>query len=319
MKKEIGGYLELERFTGEEYHAGLQRMNLGRTALVWLLKKLRCDKIYIPLYNCDSVMNSVQQSGIKVELFSLDDKLKPVLESDFVLGENEWLYVINYYGQLTEDDILEYKKRYDRIIVDNAQAFFDRPVENVPTIYSCRKFLGVSDGAYLSTNIPLDDNLPIDKSMNRVSFLLGRMEDDARTHYSQMLEESNKFAEAVPMKMSRITENILRGINYEAIREKRLNNYRTLHSLLGSENSFTRREPVGPFAYPCLVSNGVSVRKKLASMNIFVPTNWSYLISRAKAGSLEKYWSENILPLPVDQRYGREEMMEIAAAVKQFI
>ncbi|MCQ2546180.1 MAG: hypothetical protein MJ161_01360 [Clostridia bacterium] len=319
MMREIGGYLELEQFTGKEYHQGLYRMNLGRTALVWLLKKLNCSRIYIPYYNCDSVMKSVAAAGVEVERFFLDENLKPILRPDFALGENEWLYVINYYGQLTEDDILDYEKKYGRIIVDNAQAFFEKPVGNIPTLYSCRKFLGVADGAYLSADVPFDDELPTDKSMDRVKYLFGRMEESARDHYSEMLAETDKFADAIPERMSLFTENILRGIDYDRIRERRLANYRILDGQLASVNPFTAREPLGPFAYPCLVENGVEVRKQLAAENIFIPTNWSYLISQAPADSLEKHWSENILPLPVDQRYGEEEMTAVAKAIKRFL
>ena len=36
MKKEIGGYLELEEPAGQEYYPDLCGVNLGRTALLWL-------------------------------------------------------------------------------------------------------------------------------------------------------------------------------------------------------------------------------------------------------------------------------------------
>ena len=38
MKKEIGGYFELEDFGGKEYYPNLYKVNLGRTALRWLLE-----------------------------------------------------------------------------------------------------------------------------------------------------------------------------------------------------------------------------------------------------------------------------------------
>ena len=38
MKKEIGGYMELEEFSGQEYYPELYKVNLGRTALLWLLE-----------------------------------------------------------------------------------------------------------------------------------------------------------------------------------------------------------------------------------------------------------------------------------------
>ena len=37
MKKEIGGYLELEEPAGQEYYPDLCGVNLGRTALLWLM------------------------------------------------------------------------------------------------------------------------------------------------------------------------------------------------------------------------------------------------------------------------------------------
>ena len=38
MKREIGGYLELEEASGKEYYEDLYRVNLGRTAFLWLLE-----------------------------------------------------------------------------------------------------------------------------------------------------------------------------------------------------------------------------------------------------------------------------------------
>ncbi len=38
--KEIGGYLELEEMSGEEYYPDLIKLNLGRNALVFALEQL---------------------------------------------------------------------------------------------------------------------------------------------------------------------------------------------------------------------------------------------------------------------------------------
>ena len=46
MKKEIGGYFELEDFGGKEYYPNLYKVNLGRTALRWLLEGRGYTKIY---------------------------------------------------------------------------------------------------------------------------------------------------------------------------------------------------------------------------------------------------------------------------------
>ena len=62
MKKEIGGYLELEEFSGSEYYPNLYKANLGRTALVWLLRSRKCKKLLLPEFLCDSVIDACAQT-----------------------------------------------------------------------------------------------------------------------------------------------------------------------------------------------------------------------------------------------------------------
>ena len=162
MKKEIGGYLELEEPAGQEYYPDLCGVNLGRTALLWLMEARRCKKIYLPFFLCDSVTGACERSGAEIEFYHMDEGLHPVLE-ERTLPEGEYLYLVNYYGQLTDDKIRKYKKIYGNIIVDHTHAFFQKPLPGVDTLYSCRKFLGVSDGAYLSTDAELEpEKKPLD-------------------------------------------------------------------------------------------------------------------------------------------------------------
>ena len=88
------------------------------------------------------------------------------------LANDEYLYVVNYYGQLTKRKVLELKHRFAQIILDNTQAFFQKPLDGIDTIYSCRKFFGVPDGAYLSTNKRLSEELEIDISRERMALSL---------------------------------------------------------------------------------------------------------------------------------------------------
>ena len=66
MKKEIGGYFELEDFGGKEYYPNLYKVNLGRTALLWLMEARRCKKIYLPFFLCDSVTGACEKSGAEI-------------------------------------------------------------------------------------------------------------------------------------------------------------------------------------------------------------------------------------------------------------
>ncbi len=332
MRNEIGGYMEFERLGGSDMYPDLLKFNLGRTALAWLLEQLGCSRLYVPSYCCDSVAKTAENAGFRLELYHIDEKLQPISDGGGIsLADGEWLYLVNFYGQLTDEKIAEYKQKYGRVIVDNAQSFFQKPVCGLPTIYSCRKFIGVTDGAYLDlgtsnglseeameTAVKRFEALPTDITKDRIGYLFGRLEENARDHYSEMLAQSDKFADAGPMKMSLLTENILRGIDYERIREKRVENYLTLQKLLPTDNPFTVRVPIAPFAYPYYHEDGIALRKAMAAKNIFIPTNWSYLIDNDSASALEQDWSANILPLPVDQRYGEEEMKYLAKMITEY-
>lgn len=320
MSKEIGGYMELEYFRGRELYGDLYKFNLGRTAFMWLLQNIEHKRVFVPEYICDSVPNSAVRAGFEVVSYDLDENLRPVWRGEEP-GPDDIFYLVSYYGQLTRDEILEYHDRFPKLIVDNAQAFYDAPVrlEGIHTIYTARKYFGLSDGAYVASDIPFDeDSLELDKSENRISHLTGRMEDNARDHYSEMLDVSHTFAEETPKRMSLLTENFLRGIDYDYVQKRRVENYKTLSELLPGSNVFTRNMPSCPFAYPYHHKDGVALRKYLAQKSIFVPTNWSYLIKKLPEGSLQYEWSADILPLPVDQRYGEEEMRIIAEAVRSF-
>ena len=318
MKKEIGGYFELEDFGGKEYYPNLYKVNLGRTALRWLLEGRGYTKIYLPVFLCESVTEACEQHGIRISRYQLDAELNVLLPRK-KLGESECLYLVNYYGQLTDEKILAYQKIFGNIIVDHTHAFFQKPLPGVDTLYSCRKFLGVSDGAYLSTDAELEpEKKPLDHSMGRMEHILGRYEYDAGTFYQKMLDNAANYHEMEIRRMSRLTGNLLRTMDYSGIKARREQNYRLLSQLLPSRNAFTGEVPEGPFAYPYYHKNGLELRRWLAGRKIFVPTNWRNILEEFDRDTMEYDWAANVLPLPCDQRYGAEEMQYIADSIREW-
>lgn len=317
MKKEIGGYFQLEEMGKGEYYQELYRVNLGRTALLWLAESRRIQKLVLPYFLCDSVSEVCGEAGIGTEFYHLNEQLEPVYE-ETNLKEGEFLYLVNYYGQLTDQKIIEYKNRYRNLIVDHTHAFFQRPLKGVDTLYSVRKFWGVTDGAYLSTDAELTGNKPEDFSAERMLHVLGRYEKDAGTYYQTMRNNAASYHGMEIRRMSRLTRNLLGAIDYEKAAYVREQNYQSLKNLLPSENPFTGVSPRGPFAYPYYHKNGRELRKWLAKRKIFVPTYWNNVLEEQDPASLEYQWAADILPLPCDHRYGREEMEYIAASIKEW-
>lgn len=241
------------------------------------------------------------------------------MPADFELGADEWLYLVNYYGQLTQEQIRAAKKRYGRVILDNAQAYFAEPLPGVDTLYTVRKFYGVADGAFLATDAPRLMGLLQDESHERMHFLLGRFERSASEFYREYAE-NNAFFEAEDIKrMSKLTENILRGAEDGRIQRQRMENFQQLAAAFDDVNELKLRTPEGAFAYPLLVPNGADVRKRLIAEKIYIPTLWPNVLEDAEEGTRDYRLAKDVLPLPVDQRYGAEEMEYLTKEVRKCI
>lgn len=308
--KEIGGYIEFEHYSRPMLHDDGIKLNCGRNALAYLLKSYDIQKIAMPKFMCDSCDEVLKDT--KVRYYSIGTDFKPVLDS---VNIGEWLYVVNFYGQLSEGYLLSLKERYN-LIVDNAQAYFNEPIAGVPTIYTCRKFFGVADGAilYSDKKIPVEER---DESFERMHFLLGRFERSASEFYSEYVDNNHIFAHESIKRMSALTENLLRGIDYKEVCMRRIENFTYLDERLSSINKLKLSVPNGPFMYPLYLENGAEIRKQLQAKKIFIPTLWPAVFNLCEDGELEYDMAKNILPIPVDQRYGVEDMGYIINEITQ--
>ena len=165
-QKEYGGYIQLDNFTGQEYYHGPQilALNSGRTALRFLIRAREIKNLLIPSFCCDTVREACEAEGISWEYYATGPDLRPKLAG---IGEirsagnerddgrdnfphpDQWLYLVNLYGILTDEEIQTIHRHYPQMIADYTHAFFQRPLPDVDTLYSCRKFFGVADGAYV--------------------------------------------------------------------------------------------------------------------------------------------------------------------------
>ena len=304
--KEYGGYIEFENYHGNMLHEGAISLNCGRNALAYLCEAKKIKKLYLPYFLCSSVPNLCKKIDVEYGYYHINGKFEPIFNQ--VLGEGEWLYIVNFYGQLDNDYLTAWKQKYSRVIIDNAQSYFQMPVEGVDTLYTCRKYFGVADGAFLYTDAKLNRELPQDESFERMHFLLGRFERSANEFYSEYVANNKLFATEPVKLMSRLTENILRGIDYAGVAKRRQENFEFLDAELRNMNELKLKSVHGAFMYPFLIQNGATVRKELQKEKIYIPTLWPNVMEECLRNSLEYCFAANILPIPVDQRYGIEDM-----------
>lgn len=311
--KEIGGYIELDTYTGSMLHDDGIKLNCGRNALEYLIISKGIKKLLFPKFMCVSCDEILRRNNVSVRYYSIGMDFKPLsVDRD----EDEFLYIVNYYGQLSIDYLLSLG---DNVIVDNAQAYFNEPIDGTDTIYTCRKFFGVPDGAILYTEKKLETELPRDESFDRMHFLLGRYERSATEFYSEYVANNDFFYNEPIKKMSKLTNNLLHGIDYEFVCNRRRENFQYLDKQFKSINKLDLIVPNGAFMYPLYINNGAEIRKELQKEKIFIPTLWPSVSEVCDENELEYDMANNILPAPVDQRYGIDDMNYLIGEIQKCI
>ncbi|MBR2402442.1 MAG: hypothetical protein IKB01_06725, partial [Lachnospiraceae bacterium] len=70
-----------------------------------------------------------------------------------------------------------------------------------------------------------------------------------------------------------------------------------------------------PYIYPLNV--GKNIKKELVEEKIYVPTLWGHIAENGDKNSWEYELAENTIFLPLDQRYGMDDITYIINCVKE--
>jgi hypothetical protein len=318
--KEIGGYfaLELPQSRVSFLHSGGILLNSGRNALEYILRSISdIRRLWIPYFTCDVILEPIIKLEIPYVFYNINEQLE--IATDVQLQTGDYLLVTNYWGiKDTYVDILS-RKYGKQLIVDNAQAFYAVSDMNIKTIYSPRKFVGVPDGgiAFIDNGLEIDV-LEKDVSYERCSHLLKRMDLGANAGYLDFKKNSHKLANQPIRRMSNLTETILSSVDWENIRKKRIRNFQILHAALSASNNIiipSIETFACPMVYPYL-SKSSMLKKKMINNKIFVATYWPNVLNWCNPMMVEFMLADNLMAIPIDQRYTQKDMENIINLIK---
>lgn len=310
-RRAIGGYFELEIDGGNtSFHPDAISLNTGRNALEYVLKARKIEKMYLPYFTCEVLLEPLKKLKIPFEFYVINKQLEPVFDFSVLENEDGFLYT-NYFG-LKDNYIKRLSLLCKQLIVDNAQAFYSKPHHNAPTIYSARKFFGVADGAYLYCNEKLEQVFAKDISHDRMSHLLIRKDISAEAGYSSFAANDKLLENQAIKAMSSLTAAILGAIDYEHTAKRRIENYSLLDIALKESNQLSLNLEIEsvPMVYPYW-SRDKNLRQRLFENKIYTATYWTNVKNWCKEESLENRLTDEVVYLPIDQRYGIEDMNTI--------
>ena len=320
MEKEnkgIGGYFgfELAGKCHTSYHPEALALNVGRSALSYILFNRRYRMLYLPDYTCEVIKKTALSiPSLEIRYYGINEDFDPIELPDKIEQDEAILYT-NYFALKSKTIQKLFEKYQYQLIVDNAQAFYAQAIEGVDTFYTARKFFPVPDGAYLYTsNVSGYTSLLQDVSYDKMSHLLTRTDVSSEFGYADFQAVERTFSEAPVSKMSNLTKSLLSCLDYELIRKKRLENFLYLHSRLSRTNdleisdSVSTESDFAPFYYPYRTKTR-NMREYLISQKVYVPKFWTSVDCVRNSKALDLV--EEIIPLPIDQRYDCSDMEKI--------
>ncbi len=318
--KSYGGYLPLElgEICGPYHNYGelnQKCFNTANAAIKYVLENVKHKRIYISKYMCPDVINTVMNYAVEVLFYDIDERLMPVNVPD---EEDNLIYVTDFFGimgERTNDYINGIKKA--SVLHDLSHAFFKKPImrKGVYNVYSLRKFFGVCDGAYLiGKELPSQE---VEQTMGSdyASYLLKSLEQGTNVAYQEK-GEVDDYLYNHPSGQSLLSKKICETIEYGRIRNIREKNLEMYQDAFGSFNQIEIEENVCPYIYPLNVHK--NVKNELVKKKIYVPTLWNNEYTKID-DTREYYLSEYTLFLPLDQRYGQDDIGYIINEVRKSI
>ena len=318
--KAIGGYFEL---ADKDCECGRMPVdgiafNTCRNALEYIIQQLSdVKRIFVPCYTCEAVIEPLKRLHVEYEFYHINEQFE--IAENFEIGEGDYLIANNYFG-IKDAYIAELAKKYgDKLIVDNAQALFAPVLPNIKAIYSSRKYVGVADGGF-AVGVPMSQmsDYAEDDSLEHDSHLYIRKEKGPEAGFKDYQANECKLDNQPIRRMSPQTKETLSQIDYDSVIEKRRQNYKFLSNVIGEKNLLqlpSMDSFVCPMVYP-FMTDDESLRGRLIQNKVFVARYWPNVLEWCDIDELEYKLATQIIPLPIDQRYGVEDMIRIVDIIK---
>lgn len=169
------------------------------------------------------------------------------------------------------------------------------------------------DGGYLYTDAIADFEIEQDESYGRMDSLTKRIDISPEAGYDDFHLVSASFHDMPIRRMSKLTKCLMQSIDYNRVAQQRIDNYNTLLRALGGRDLHYGEVPM---IFPYESAEGQKLRKKLIANKIFVAKYWPNVDEWTEEDSTERCMANHILPLPIDQRYDKEDMNRIITLIK---
>lgn len=324
----------------------------GRAGLKWILEETGAepgDEVLLPSYLCPALLRPVLTLGLKPAFYRVDHALNvDVWDVERRLSrKTKLLLFIHYFGFPQPADVVAgLANLRGRVVLveDCVQALLTRSEgrwlgqTGDYSFVSFRKFVAVPDGAWVRARralapAPQGEGAGKGAMLRLAGMLLkhgylqsGEQDDRVFQMYMELLRTGEASFDDLtgPEGGSELTWHLLGLQDWEGIMRTRRDNYRWLaDAIAGMPGLALLRsslpDSVCPLGLPIVLPDEAQREKLRATLvreGVYTPVHWR-LPDEVDEGQFHEAWdlSRRELTIPIDQRYGRQEMVYVAGAI----
>lgn len=302
----------------------------ARSGIALLAKLLSPAHVWMPSYLCEVMIKAVDELRASVRFYEVDYDLS-LSSSEWIesVQSNDLVVLIDYFGFPCDPYYINRaKERGAWVLEDGCQALLSEAVGRSSdfVLFSPRKFLGVPDGGILVCNHELPGDAILTETppsawwLKALSASLLRREFDlygGDRRWYELFQETEESGPIGPYAMSELSKVLLQhGFDYPMMAEKRIRNYELLADAL-AEFALLPSLPGGvvPLGFPIRLKDRDRVRQALFSHEIYPPVHWAIRGVVPEEFRDSHRLASEIMTLPCDQRYGKDDMDRMIAVV----
>lgn len=297
-----------------------------------LKEKNATAKAYVPALSCESMYSAFKNLGYEIVFYPIDEEFNPVYPEEIKKGDV--LLLMLYYGATDASRIEKWIKEHPEVntVLDITHSVWDGYAYGLPatfTVGSLRKSMGTVNGGVL-----ISDIYDVKAANGRNVFTEYRtraFKIKNQYAYDRTQEVKNEYRKLLSTAEEDIGKNdtffaadaeSVRGfdcVNVEEIRYKRKRNFTVLYDAIKVEKLISANIVGTPFSLPVAVANRDEIQREFAKRGLYAPVLWPIDAKGREICSFAAYVADNMLSLPIDQRYGYDDMVDISSIVEEVL